>query len=153
MDEKSSQNGAADAYSDEYLKQILMDVNVIALVGASPRSDRDSYRVMQVLLEHGYTVIPVNPREAGNQILGQRCYADLASIEPAVDMVDIFRSSEAAFGVTEEAITIGAKVVWMQLGIINHQAAMLAAAAGIKVVMNRCPKIELAKTYWTGRAD
>ena len=153
MDEKSSQNGAADAYSDEYLKQILMDVNVIALVGASPRPHRDSYQVMQVLLEHGYTVIPVNPREAGNQILGQRCYADLASIEPAVDMVDIFRSSEAAFGVTEEAIAIGAKVVWMQLGIINHQAAMLAAAAGIKVVMNRCPKIALAKKYWTGRAD
>tara|TARA_B110001452_G_scaffold95999_1_gene79367 strand:+ start:3379 stop:3840 length:462 start_codon:yes stop_codon:yes gene_type:complete len=153
MDEKSSQNDAAVAYSEAYLKQILMDVNIIALVGASPRSDRDSYRVMQVLLAHGYTVIPVNPLEAGNHILGQRCYADLASIEPAVDMVDIFRSSEAAFGVTEEAIAIGAKVVWMQLGIINHQAAMLAAAAGIKVVMNRCPKIELAKAYWTGRAD
>ena len=153
MDEQSSQNGAADAYSDEYLKQILMDVNVIALVGASPRSDRDSYRVMQVLLEHGYTVIPVNPREAGNQILGQRCYADLASIEPAVDMVDIFRSSEAALGVTEEAIAIGAKVVWMQLQIVNPQAAQMAESAGIKVVMDRCPKLELENPYWTGRVD
>lgn len=153
MDEIMYHNGAANDYSDEYLQEILMDVNIIALVGASPRSDRDSYRVMQVLLAHGYTVIPVNPREAGNYILGQRCYADLASIKPAVDMVEIFRSSEAAFGVTEEAIAIGAKVVWMQLDIINHQAAILAAAAGIKVVMNRCPKIELEKPYWTDRAD
>ena len=153
MDEQSSQNGAADAYSDEYLKQILIEVNVIALVGASPRSDRDSYRVMQVLLEHGYTVIPVNPLEVGNQILGQRCYADLASIGSTVDMVDIFRSSEVALGVTEEAIAIGAKVVWMQLEIINHQASALAVAAGIKVVMNRCPKIELENPYWTGRVD
>ena len=153
MDGITYHNGAANDYSDEYLHEILMDVNIIALVGASPRSDRDSYRVMQVLLAHGYTVIPVNPREVGNHILGQRCYADLTSIKPAVDMVDIFRSSEAAFGVTEEAIAIGAKVVWMQLDIINRQAAILAAAAGMKVVMNRCPKIELGKPYWTDRAD
>jgi predicted CoA-binding protein len=106
---------------------------------------------MQVLLEQGYTVFPVNPREAGNEILGQHCYASLDCIQQSIDMVDIFRSSEAALEVTEEAIALGAKVVWMQLEIINHQAAKLAAAAGIKVVMNRCPKIELQKSYWTSR--
>ena len=142
-----------DHYPDEYLKQILTEVNSIALVGASPRSERDSYICMQVLLEQGYQVIPVNPSEAGNIILGQRCYASLADIEQPVDMVDVFRSSEAALGVTEEAIAIGAKVVWMQLHIVNLQAAQMAEAAGIKVVMDRCPKLELQKPYWTGVAN
>lgn len=142
-----------DHYPDEYLKQILTEVNSIALVGASPRSERDSYICMQVLLEQGYQVIPVNPSEAGNIILGQRCYASLADIEQPVDMVDVFRSSEAALGVTEEAIAIGAKVVWMQLQIVNTQAAQMAEAAGIKVVMDRCPKLELQKPYWTGVAN
>jgi len=123
------------------------------LVGASPRSERDSYICMQVLLEQGYQVIPVNPGEAGNTILGQRCYASLADIEQPVDMVDVFRSSEAALGVTEEAIAIGVKVVWMQLHIVNLQAAQMAEAAGIKVVMDRCPKLELQKPYWTGVAN
>lgn len=117
-------------------------------MGASPRAERDSYRCMEALLEAGYTVIPVNPREAGNSILGQRCYDSLACIEQPVDMVDIFRSSEAALGVTEEAIAIGTHVVWMQLNIRNQQAAELAESAGIKVVMDRCPKIELTKPYW-----
>jgi predicted CoA-binding protein len=111
---------------------------------------------MQALLKQGYRVYPVNPREVGKQILGQDCYADLETLNGAldqpVDMVEIFRSSEAAFGVTQEAIAIKAKVVWMQLEIINHQAAELAEAEGIKVVMNRCPKIELEKPYWTGIA-
>lgn len=119
-------------------------------MGASPRAERDSYICMQVLLEQGYQVIPVNPREAGKPILGQRCYASLADIEQPVDMVDIFRSPEAALGVTEEAIAIGAKVVWMQLQIVNPQAAQMAESAGIKVVMDRCPKLELQKSYWTG---
>lgn len=119
-------------------------------MGASPRAERDSYICMQVLLEQGYQVIPVNPREAGKPILGQRCYASLADIEQPVDMVDVFRSSEAALGVTEEAIAIGAKVVWMQLQIVNPQAAQMAESAGIKVVMDRCPKLELQKSYWTG---
>jgi predicted CoA-binding protein len=122
-------------------------------VGASPRAERDSYICMQVLLEQGYQVIPVNPREAGKPILGQRCYASLADIEQPVDMVDVFRSSEAALGVTEEAIAIGAKVVWMQLQIVNPQAAQMAESAGIKVVMDRCPKLELQKPYWTGVAN
>lgn len=123
----------------------------IALVGASPRADRDSHIVMNVLLEAGYQVIPVNPREAGNSILGQTCYGSLAEIDIPVDMVEIFRSSEAALGVTEEAIAIGAKVIWMQLQIVNHQAAQMAESTGIKVVMDRCPKLELQKTYWTDR--
>jgi predicted CoA-binding protein len=144
---------AADDYSEEYLKEILTEVRTIALVGASPRVDRDSYATMQVLLDQGYTVFTVNPHEAGKKILEQHCYANLASIKQSVDMVDIFRSSEAALGVTKEAIAIDAKVVWMQLDIINHQAAELAAAAGVKVVMNRCPKLELAKPYWTGITD
>ena len=122
-------------------------------MGASPRAERDSYICMQVLLEQGYQVIPVNPREAGKPILGQRCYASLADIEQPVYMVDIFRSSEAALGVTEEAIAIGAKVVWMQLQIVNPQAAQMAESAGIKVVMDRCPKLELQKPYWTGVAN
>ena len=120
------------------------------MVGASPRPQRDSYKCMEALLNAGYCVIPVNPYEAGNTILGQYCYESLAMIERPVDMVDIFRSSEAALAVTKEAITIGVRVVWMQLDIINPQAAQLAEAAGIKVVMNRCPKIELKKSYWTG---
>jgi len=117
-------------------------------VGASPRSERDSYLCMQALLNAGYRVIPVNPVEAGNTILGQHCYESLGAIGHQVDMVDIFRSPEAALGVTREAIAIGAHVVWMQLQIINQQAAELAEAAGLKVVMDRCPKLELEKPYW-----
>ena len=136
-----------DHYSDDYLKNILTEVQSIALVGASPRADRDSHMVMKVLLEAGYQVIPVNPREAGNSILGQTCYGSLAEIDVPVDMVEIFRSSEAALGVTEEAVAIGAKVVWMQLQIVNYQAAEIAESSGIKVVMDRCPKLELQKAY------
>ena len=117
-------------------------------MGASPRSERDSYLCMQALLNAGYRVIPVNPVEAGNSILGQHCYESLGAIGQPVDMVDIFRSPEAALGVTREAIAIGAHVVWMQLQIINQQAAELAEAAGLKVVMDRCPKLELEKPYW-----
>jgi predicted CoA-binding protein len=136
-----------DHYSDDYLKNILTEVQSIALVGASPRADRDSHIVMKVLLEAGYQVIPVNPREAGNSILGQTCYGSLAEIDVPVDMVEIFRSSEAALGVTEEAVAIEAKVVWMQLQIVNYQAAEIAESSGIKVVMDRCPKLELQKAY------
>ena len=136
-----------DHYSDDYLKNILTEVQSIALVGASPRADRDSHIVMKVLLEAGYQVIQVNPREAGNSILGKTCYGSLAEIDVPVDMVEIFRSSEAALGVTEEAVAIGAKVVWMQLQIVNYQAAEIAESSGIKVVMDRCPKLELQKAY------
>jgi len=138
-----------DDYVESYLKQILTEVQTIAMVGASAKPARDSYQTMAVLLEAGYKVFPVNPFEAGNSILGQPCYAALTDIPYKIDMVDIFRISDTALAITEEAIAIGAKVVWMQLGIINLEARDKAAEVGLKVVMNRCPKLELAKPYWT----
>ncbi|KRO93905.1 MAG: CoA-binding protein [SAR92 bacterium BACL26 MAG-121220-bin70] len=138
-----------DQYPEAYLKQILTDVKTIALVGASAKPARDSYQTMVALLEAGYEVYPVNPFEAGNSILGQRCYAALTDIPHSIDMVDIFRSSDAALAITEDAIAIGAKVVWMQLEVINVEARDKAVKVGLKVVMNRCPKLELEKPYWT----
>ena len=138
-----------DQYPEAYLKQILTDVKTIALVGASAKPARDSYQTMVALLEAGYDVYPVNPFEAGNSILGQRCYAALTDIPHSIDMVDIFRSSDAALAITEDAIAIGAKVVWMQLEVINVEARDKAVKVGLKVVMNRCPKLELEKPYWT----
>ncbi|MDA0795607.1 MAG: CoA-binding protein [Proteobacteria bacterium] len=138
-----------DQYPEAYLKQILTDVKTIALVGASAKPARDSYQTMVALLEAGYEVYPVNPFEAGNSILGQRCYAALTDIPHSIDMVDIFRSSNAALAITEDAIAIGAKVVWMQLEVINVEARDKAVKVGLKVVMNRCPKLELEKPYWT----
>ena len=138
-----------DQYPEAYLKQILTDVKTIALVGASAKPARDSYKTMVALLEAGYEVYPVNPFEAGNSILGQRCYAALTDIPHSIDMVDIFRSSDAALAITEYAIAIGAKVVWMQLEVIKVEARDKAVKVGIKVVMNRCPKLELEKPYWT----
>ena len=137
-----------DNYSDEYLREILIEVKSIAVVGASSKYQRDSYKVIKTLIDHGYRVIPVNPNELGKNILGRHFYSDLNSIDEPVDMVDVFRSNDAVMGVTEEAIGIGAKVLWTQLDIINEEAANLAEKAGLKVVMNRCPKIELAKPYW-----
>ena len=138
-----------DSYSDNFLKAILEEVNTIALIGASSNPKRDSFIVMESLLNHGYEVFPVNPNEKGNLILGQHCYESLDSIKCPIDMVDIFRAPEAVLGITEEAIEIGSKVIWMQLEIINNSAAKIAEDAGLKVIMNRCPKIELAKPYWT----
>jgi predicted CoA-binding protein len=138
-----------DNYSDEYLREILVEVNSIAVVGASLKPQRDSYKVIKTLIDHGYKVIPVNPNEIGKNILGRYFFRDLNSINEPVDMVDVFRSNDAVLRVTEEAIKIGAKVLWTQLDIINEEAANLAEKAGLKVVMNRCPKIELAKPYWT----
>jgi len=134
-------------YSKKYIREILKEVKTIAVVGASSKSDRDSYKVMAALIEHGYQVFPINPNEEGNLILDQLCYSDLRSLKIKIDMVDVFRVKEAVMGVTKEAISIGAKVLWTQLGIINEEASKLAKGAGLKVVMNRCPKIELAKQY------
>ena len=134
-------------YSESYIKEILNEVKTIAVVGASANQDRDSYKVMQVLMQHGYEIFPINPNEAGNVILGQPCYADLSSIYEKIDMVDVFRASDAVMGVTKEAIAIGASVLWTQLDIVHKEAAELAEQAGLKVVMDRCPKIELAKLY------
>ena len=134
-------------YSESYIKEVLDEVRTIAVVGASANQDRDSYKVMQVLMQHGYEVFPINPNEVGNFILGQPCYADLNSISEKIDMVDVFRATDAVMGVTKEAIAIGASVLWTQLDIVHKEAAELAEQAGLKVVMDRCPKIELAKLY------
>ena len=134
-------------YSESYIKEILNEVKTIAVVGASANQDKDSYKVMQVLMQHGYEVFPINPNEVGNFILGQPCYADLSSVSRKIDMVDVFRAKDAVMGVTKEAIAIGASVLWTQLDIVHKEAAELAEQAGLKVVMDRCPKIELAKLY------
>lgn len=143
-----------DSYTNAYLRGILDRVKTIAMVGASANWNRPSFFAMKYLQDKGFRVIPVNPREAGKEILGETVYADLASIPVPVDMVDIFRNAAAAGPITDEAIRIGAKVVWMQLTVRNDEAAARAEAAGLQVVMNRCPKIEYARLYgelgWNG---
>jgi len=134
-------------YSRSYIKEILDEVKTIAIVGASANPDRDSYKVMQVLIQHGYQIFPINPNEEGNLIFGRPCFSELSSVSGQIDMVDVFRAKDAVMGVTKEAIAIGAKVLWTQLDIANKEAAKLAEQAGLKVVMDRCPKIELAKLY------
>lgn len=134
-----------DVYSDAYIRDILVNYRTIAIVGASLNTSRPSYFAMKYLKAKGFRVIPVNPGQAGQEILGERVYASLADIKEPVDIVDIFRNSEAALGITKEAIRIGAHVVWMQLGVRNDGAAKLAEDAGLKVVMNRCPKIEYGR--------
>jgi uncharacterized protein len=134
-------------YSDTYIRGILNTVKTIAMVGISPKDNRPSYFAFKYLLERGYRMIPVNPGQAGKEILGQKVYAKLSDIPEPVDMVDIFRASAHALPVVEEALTLQPKpqVVWMQLGVRNDAAAAKAEAAGIKVVMNRCPKIEYGR--------
>ena len=140
-------------YAPEYLAGILKEVKTIAMVVASSDPAKFSDGLLRVLHETGYDMIPVNPNEAGKEIRGLKCYATLASIDRPVDMVQVFRSSEAAYEVAQEAIAIGAKVIWMQLGVRNDDAAKLAEAAGLKVVMNRCPKIELFRPFWKPRLN
>ena len=143
-----------DSYSDDYIRGILDSVCVIAMVGASANSVRPSYFAMKYLLQKGYKVIPINPGQAGKEILGQTVYARLRDVPESVDMVDIFRASDAVGPIVEDAIAIGAKVVWMQLGVRNDEAARRAEDAGLRVVMNRCPKIEYGRLSgeiaWSG---
>ena len=136
-----------DSYSDSYIHGILNTVKTIAMVGASEKENRPSYFAFKYLLERGYTMIPVNPGHAGERMLGQRIYARLADIPVPVDMVDIFRASQYALPVIQEAMTLTPRpqVIWMQLGVRNDEAAALAEANGVKVVMNRCPKIEYGR--------
>ena len=134
-----------DTYSDAYIRDILSRYRTIAMVGASPITSRPSYFAMKYLKQKGFRVIPVNPGQAGKKILGEPVYASLTDVTEPIDIVDIFRSSAAALAVTRDAIKIGAKVVWMQLGVRNDEAARLAEKTGLQVVMNRCPKIEYGR--------
>ena len=136
-----------DAYDDAYIRNILVTVRTIAMVGISPKDNRPSFFAFKYLMERGYRMIPVNPGQAGERILGQKVYAKLSDIPEPVDMVDIFRSSEHVLPIVKEALTLKPppQVVWMQLTVRNDEAAKLAEDAGLKVVMNRCPKIEYGR--------
>ena len=136
-------------YSDTQIARILRSVKTIAMVGASPNQVRPSYFAMKYLSEKGFKVIPVNPAQAGKEIMGQKAYATVSDLPAPVDMVDVFRNSDAAGPITDEVIAnkdrLGVKILWMQLGVINEEAAKRAEAAGLTVIMNRCPKIEYGR--------
>ena len=136
-----------DAYPDSYIRGILNTVKTIAMVGASEKGNRPSYFAFKYLLEHGYHMIPVNPGHAGETMLGQKIYAQLSDIREPIDMVDIFRASQYVLPIVQEVLSLKPRpqVIWMQLGIRNDKAAALAEANGMKVVMNRCPKIEYGR--------
>jgi len=131
--------------SDADIAALLAETRTIALVGASDRPDRPSYGVMKFLQQHGYRVIPVNPQITGEHVHGEYVWRDLSQIGEPIDLVDIFRRPEAAGEAVDQAIAAGAKAVWMQLGVINEAAAARAEAAGLKVVMNRCPAIDIPR--------
>jgi len=137
-----------EEYPAEYLANILKEVKTIAMVGASPDATKFSYGVLRVLDEQGYRMIPVNPKEAGNEIRGLKVVGSLADIDEPVDMVQVFRNSDALPGIAQEAIEIGAKVLWGQIGVFHEEAAKAAEEAGLRVVMDRCPKIELFRPFW-----
>lgn len=145
-----------DSYDDAYISGILNSVKTVAIVGASANDVRPSYFVLKYLLNKGFDVYPVNPGQAGNEILGRKAYARLADIPVAIDVVDIFRASDAVPAIVDEALTLDPlpKAIWMQLAVRHDAAAARAEAAGIKVVMNRCPKIEYGRLSgeiaWTG---
>jgi len=130
---------------DKDIADILKEVKTIALVGASDKPSRASYSVMAYLLAQGYQVTPISPKLAGQTLQGQKVYATLDDVPHPIDMVDVFRNAEAAYGVAQEAVAIKAKVLWLQLGVINEQSAVLAKQAGLKVVVDRCPKIEIPR--------
>ena len=143
-----------DSYSDAFIFDILNNVKSIAMVGASTKWNRPSNFAMKYLIQKGYNVIPINPNTAEKEIFGKRIFPNLKSLMEPVDMVDMFRPQAEAYNLVNDSIEIGAKVFWMQLDIINIDAAKKAEKAGLKVVMNRCPKIEYARLYgelgWNG---
>jgi uncharacterized protein len=136
-----------DSYSDGYIRGILNTVKTIAMVGISPKDNRPSYFAFKYLLERGYNMIPVNPGQVGKEILGRKVYARLADVPEPIDMVDVFRAPQYAPQIVAEALALRSRpqVIWMQLGVRNDEAAATAEAAGLKVVMNRCPKIEYGR--------
>src|SRR6056297_4171348 len=140
-------------YDQTYLADILNSVKTIAMVGASADKTKFSYGVLRVLHETGYDMIPVNPNPKVTEIRGIKVYNSLEDIDRPVDMVEVFRPKEELYGITEKAIAIGAKVLWGQIGVYDDDAAKLAEDAGLKVVMNRCPKIELFRPFWKPRLD
>jgi hypothetical protein len=140
-------------YSPDYLADILRSVKTIAMVGASGDKTKFSYGVLRVLHETGYEILPVNPSPELAEIRGIPVYRSLEKIDRPVDMVDVFRPKEELYGIAEKAIAIGAKVLWGQIGVYDDRAAKLAEGAGLKVVMNRCPKIELFRPFWKPRLD
>lgn len=135
---------------DEDIAALLRGTRRIAVIGASAKPERPSHGVMRALLAHGYDVVPVNPGLAGGETGGRSVAASLAEVRPPADMIDIFRESSAVAGLVEEAIAHGARSIWMQLGVIDEAAAARAEAAGLQVVMDRCPKIELARLGVSG---
>lgn len=140
-------------YDPAYLADILKSVKTIAMVGASADKTKFSYGVLRVLHETGYDMIPVNPNRNVTEIRGIRVYHSLAEIDRPVDMVEVFRPRQELYGIAEQAVAIGASVLWGQIGVYDDKAAALAEAAGLKVVMNRCPKIELFRPFWKPRLD
>ena len=137
-----------EPYSQEYIQEILNSVKTIAMVGASPDKTKFSYGVLRVLHETGFEMIPVNPTPDLEEIRGLKVYPTLESIEKKVDMVEVFRSPKELIQIAKDSIKIGAKVLWGQIGVRNDEAARIAEEAGIKVIMNRCPKIELFRPFW-----
>ena len=137
-----------EPYPEEYLQNILRTVKTIAMVGASPDKTKFSYGVLRVLHETGYEMIPVNPKKGLSEIRGIKVYPSLEAIDQKVDMVEVFRRPEDLLEIAHQAIDIGANVLWGQIGVINKEAAQVAEKAGLSVVMNRCPKIELFRPFW-----
>ncbi|WP_375253754.1 CoA-binding protein [Yoonia sp.] len=140
-------------YTQDYLSGILRSVKTIAMVGASADKTKFSYGVLRVLHETGYDMIPVNPNPNVTEIRGIKVYRSLQDIDRPVDMVEVFRPKEELYDITKQAIAIGAKVLWGQIGVYDEAAAKLAEDAGLKVVMDRCPKIELFRPFWKPRLD
>ncbi|MDA8915023.1 CoA-binding protein [Alphaproteobacteria bacterium] len=140
-------------YSDDYLQDILKSVKTIAMVGASPDKTKFSYGVLRVLSETGYEIIPINPRPGLEEIRGLKVYPSLEAVGRPIDMVDVFRRAEDLPQIAQEAVNAGAKILWGQIGVKNAEAARIAEEAGLKVVMDRCPKIELFRPFWKPKLD